>query len=467
MTRSETDSLGQRTLPRTALHGIHTLRAVENFPITGVRLCHFPELVRALAQVKLAAAHTNAELGVLSAERHAAIEHACMLILNGAYHDAFIVDMVQGGAGTSTNMNANEVIANLGLRHLGHRLGDYAHLHPNDHVNRCQSTNDVYPTAIRLAVMAQAEGLLAEQARLAVAFRERAVDFTDVVKVGRTQLQDAVPMTLGAEFASFASSVEEDAERLRVLIGSLATVNLGGTAIGTGITAPDDYRNKVLHHLSAVVGRPMRGAADLIDASSNMGDLVSVSGILRRIAIKLSKICNDLRLLSSGPHAGLGEIELPAVQAGSSLMPGKVNPVIPEMVSQVAYEVIGNDLTVTMAAEAGQLQLNPMEPVIAWKILESLRIMEAAMKSLTDRCVSGIRARPDRCRSLLEGSLAMATALVPSIGYDRAAALAKATLASGRPLADLVIEAGVMTAAEYAALVLATCRPGELDRKGA
>jgi aspartate ammonia-lyase len=452
--RTEADSLGQRDIPADSLFGIHTARAVENFRVTGVTIAHFPELIRALAMTKLAAARANSELGVLAAHHHDAIAYACERIMAGAHHDAFVVDMIQGGAGTSTNMNVNEVIANLGLDWMGHAHGDYAYLHPNDHVNRSQSTNDVYPTAIRLAVMLRAESLLAEQARLAAAFRERATAFADLLKVGRTQLQDAVPMSLGDEFASFASSVEEDAGRLREVVAALGVVNLGGTAIGTGITTPPGYGELALRHLAEISGLPVRGARDLIDASSNMGDLVSCSGILRRLAIRLSKICNDLRLLSSGPRAGIGEIELPAVQAGSSIMPGKVNPVIPEMVSQVAYEVIGNDLTITLAAEAGQLQLNPMEPVIACNLLESLSILTNAMRSLTDRCVPGITANAERCRTLLEESMAMGTVLASRIGYDRAAALAKEALQSRRPLADVVLSSGLMTRAEFDTLAV-------------
>ena len=451
-TRTETDSLGQRQIPLDALYGIQTQRAVENFPITGVTIGQFPELILALAMTKLAAARANLELGTLSQDHHDAINHACTALLAGHHLDAFVVDMVQGGAGTSTNMNANEVIANLGLDYLRQPRGAYAHLHPNDHVNRSQSTNDVYPTAIRLAVMMQAKGLLAEQSRLAAAFRQKAAAFSDIIKVGRTQLQDAVPMSLGAEFGAFATSLEDDANRLRAIIAALTIVNLGGTAIGTAITTPAGYIACVLRHLAEISDLPLAGARDRIDASSNMGDLVSVSGALRRIAVNLSKTCNDLRLLSSGPRTGIGEINLPAVQAGSSIMPGKVNPVIPEMVSQVAYQVIGHDLTITLCAEAGQLQLNAMEPMIALSLMESLRVLTNAMRSLTDRCVTGITANAAHCRNLLDGSLAMATALVPLIGYDRAAALSREAMASGRGLAEVVTEAGILSHEAFAAL---------------
>ena len=351
--RTESDSLGPKQLTRETVWGIHTARALENFPITGVPLAHFPELVQALAMVKKAAALANRELGALDAARAAAIASTCDEIIAGRHHEHFVVDMIQGGAGTSTNMNANEVIANLALQGLGHAPGDYAQLHPNDHVNRSQSTNDVYPTAIRLAVLEACAPLRAEQQRLADAFAERARAFAPVIKVGRTQLQDAVPMTLGMEFAGFAATIEEDIARLGELAALLREVNLGGTAIGTGVTTPAGYAALAVRHLAAISGEPLVEARDRIEASSDLGAFVTVSGVLKRIAVKLSKICNDLRLLSSGPRAGLGEIRLPPMQAGSSIMPGKVNPVIPEVVNQVAYQVIGNDLTVTLAAEAG------------------------------------------------------------------------------------------------------------------
>lgn len=455
--RTETDMLGPRSLPSDALYGVHTLRAVENFPISGQKVGAFPNLVRALAMVKLAAARANAEVGGLAPRHLAAIETACRKLIDGAHHEAFVVDMIQGGAGTSTNMNANEVIANLGLDALGHARGDYIQLHPNDHVNRSQSTNDVYPTALRIALILAARPVEVEIARLAQALRDRAAEFSRVLKIGRTQLQDAVPMSLGAEFAAFAFGMDQEARQLADSLRDLETVNLGGTAIGTGINASEGYRAAALGHLAAITGLPVRGADDLIDASSDMGALVGLSASLRRLAIRLSKMSNDLRLLSSGPRAGIGEIELPPMQAGSSIMPGKVNPVIPEVVSQIAYRVIGHDVTVTMAAEAGQLQLNAMEPVIGYCLLDALKLLAAGMAVLTDRCVAGIRARPDRCRQLLDASTAMCTPLVPVIGYERAASLAAAALTEGRPLADLVTGAGHMTAEAFAALERAAC----------
>lgn len=455
--RTESDLLGSCQLPVEALYGINSLRAAGNFPVSRALTGHYPELVRGLAMVKLAAARANRDLGVLETKHHDAVAAACAQLLEGGHHDAFIVGMIQGGAGTSTNMNANEVIANLGLIALGRRPGDYAHLHPNDHVNRSQSTNDVYPTALRIALLLAAQPLEGELARLAEAFRARARDFAPVLKLGRTQLQDAVPMTLGAEFAGFAAGVEQDLRHLRTVLAELVAVNLGGTAIGTGINAPEGYGTCARAHLAEISGHEIRVADDLIEASSDMGALVAVSAALRRIALRLSKICNDLRLLSSGPRGGLGEIHLPPVQAGSSIMPGKINPVIPEMVSQIAYQVIGHDLSVTMAAEAGQLQLNAMEPLIGYALLESLRLLASGVSVLRLRCVDGIRADAARCRAHLEASTAMCTPLVPVIGYARASELAQRVLAENRPLADLVVGEGLMSAADFAALERAAC----------
>lgn len=423
--RTETDSLGSLEVPKNALYGIHSQRAFNNFSISGVPVSEFPELVCALAMVKKAAACANWKLGVLPEEKAQAILWACDELLSGKFHDAFIVDMIQGGAGTSTNMNANEVIANLALQKLGFEAGDYGHLHPNDDVNKSQSTNDVYPTALRLAILLRMDEFISEHQRLCDAFETKAAEFDGLAKVGRTQLQDAVPMTLGQEFRSFSNTVEEDIERLREVSKLLLEVNLGGTAIGTGVNTPANYVDVAVAQLQKVSGFPVRPARNLVEASSDLGAFVTYSGILKRVAVKLSKICNDLRLLSSGPRAGLGEIRLPAVQAGSSIMPGKVNPVIPEVVNQVAFQVIGNDLTVTMAAESGQLQLNAMEPVAIYNILQSIRILKRAMACLTDRCVSGIEADEIRCRFLLENSLAMATSLVPQIGYEKSAQVAK------------------------------------------
>lgn len=448
--RQEQDALGEVEVPSEALYGIHTTRALANFPITDVPLAHFPDFVVALAMVKKAAALANRELGTLSEGISDAVIAACDDIIAGRYHDHFVVDMIQGGAGTSTNMNANEVIANVALLRLGHAKGEYNRLHPNDHVNRSQSTNDVYPTAMRLATLLSSAPLLKQQDRLVGAFADRANAFSDILKVGRTQLQDAVPITLGMEFASFAETVGEDSERLKQLSGLLTEVNLGGTAVGTGINTPPGYASLAVKYLSEISGFNLTESRDRIEASSDLGAFVTFSSALKRIAVKISKICNDLRLLSSGPRAGLGEIHLPPVQAGSSIMPGKVNPVIPEMVNQVAYQVIGNDLTVTLAAEAGQLQLNAMEPVLIFNVMQSMRMLSRAFEVLVDRCVIGIEADAARCEELLSNSLVPVTSLVPYIGYERAAKIAKQARETGRSIAEITVETGALTADDVA-----------------
>jgi aspartate ammonia-lyase len=431
MPRSETDSLGAVQIPAGAAWGSQTQRAIENFPITGVAINHYPEVIVAMAQVKAACAQTNAALGVLSADKAKAIEGICNEIIAGRHHEHFAVDLMQGGAGTSTNMNANEVIANLALAQMGRHFGDYAALHPNDDVNRSQSTNDVYPTAIRLATLAKTRPLVAAMKSLVDRFRAKADEFNDVIKVGRTQLQDAVPMSLGDEFRGFATTIAEDIDRITDLGRLLTEVNLGGTAIGTRVTTPEGYAERAVRHLSEISGQKLICASDLIEASSDLGAFVMFSSALKRVAIKLSKISNDLRLLSSGPRAGIGEIILPAVQAGSSIMPGKINPVIPEVVNQICYQAIGNDLVVTMAAEAGQLQLNAMEPVIFYKIMETMTTLTNGMMVLNQRCVKGIVADRERCVFLLNGSLTFATQLVPLIEYETATKLAKYAQAEG------------------------------------
>ena len=447
-TRTESDSIGDMAIPDEAYYGIHTARAVENFPITGILLRHYPEFVQSLAMVKKAAAIANRELGTLKPEIAAAIISACDLVIAGDGLNHFVVDMLQGGAGTSTNMNANEVIANIALKLLGKPRGDYASVNPNDHVNLSQSTNDVYPTAVRLTILRACPELIDSQRLLKDALMAKAFEFDDVIKVGRTQLMDAVPMRLGSEFRAFAVTIAEDIERLKEFANLLREVNLGGTAIGTGINTPDGYSNLVIRHLAEVSGVPMVPAEDLIEATSDLGAFITFSGVLKRIAVKLSKICNDLRLLNSGPRAGFGEIKLPAVQAGSSIMPGKVNPVIPEVVNQIAYQVIGNDLTVTMAAEAGQLQLNAMEPVIVLNILQSMRMLMRGMVTLREKCVIGIEADRERCRELLEGSLVTVTAINPYIGYAEASRVAKQALKTRRSIRDVVLSEGLMTEAQ-------------------
>lgn len=448
-TRREHDLLGDADVPEDAYWGIHTLRAVENFSISGIPIGHFPELVRALALVKQAAARANHRLKLLPARKAHAIDRACELIAKDAeFYGQFIVDAVQGGAGTSTNMNANEVVANVALELMGHQRGEYRYLHPIDDVNMSQSTNDVYSTALRLAVIFAAAPLARSLKDLAYAFKAKAVEFADVLKMGRTELQDAVPMTLGQEFDAYHVTVKEDIDRLRDIVGLFREVNLGATAIGTGITADPRYASLVVEELTHVSGEPMVLAPNLIEATSDMGAFVLFSAALKRIAIKLSKICNDLRLLSSGPRTGFGEIRLPAVQAGSSIMPGKINPVIPEVVSQVAYIVIGNDLAVTMCAEAGQLQLNAFGPAIGFCILESLRMLNAATDTLTKRCITGIEADRDRCLNLAEESIGLVTALVPALGYETCSRIARRALDERRKVADIVLEEGLLTKGE-------------------
>ncbi|WP_417580315.1 aspartate ammonia-lyase [Nitrincola sp.] len=450
-TRLEHDLLGERVMPDYCWYGIQTQRALDNFSITGIPLSHFPELVNALAMVKQAAASANRDLGVLPVTKAEAIITACQDIQLGKLHDQFVVDMIQGGAGTSTNMNANEVIANLALTNTGHQRGDYQFLHPNDDVNRSQSTNDAYPTAVCVAVQIATEPLIVTLQALIDSLHEKGQAFNHVVKMGRTQLQDAVPMTLGQEFEAFAVTLREDIDRLHEACALLCEVNLGGTAIGTGINAHPEYSALAIGHLARISGKPLVPATNLVEATSDMGAFVFFSGILKRLAIKLSKVANDLRLLSSGPRTGLGEIRLPAVQPGSSIMPGKVNPVIPEAVNQTAFQVIANDLAVTLAAEAGQLQLNAMEPLIVYNLLSSIRMLSSACEMLDQRCIRGIEANEDRCAEHLHNSIGVVTALVPHIGYTQASRIAAQALMSGETVRELVLAKGLLT-------------PQELDR---
>ncbi|SHE84060.1 aspartate ammonia-lyase [Microbulbifer donghaiensis] len=446
--RMEHDLLGDREVPADAYFGIQTLRALENFQITGITLNHFPNLVKALAMVKKAAARTNSELGYLQTELAEAIGRACDEIIAGELHDHFLVDMIQGGAGTSTNMNANEVIANRALELLGHSKGEYKNVHPNNHVNLSQSTNDVYPTSINLAILLSYSDLVHSMEQLCLEFDKKAEEFASVIKMGRTQLQDAVPMTLGQEFAAFAATVREDVARVKELVVLFKEINMGGTAIGTGINTDPAYRQLVVDALSEISGIEFICAENLVEATSDMGAFVMFSGVMKRIAVKISKICSDLRLLSSGPRAGFNEINLPPMQPGSSIMPGKVNPVIPEVVNQVAYQVIGNDLTITLAAESGQLQLNVMEPVIAFNLLQSMRLMTQAMHTLANRCVNGITANVEHCRQMVENSIGVITAVSPFIGYENATRIAKLALHSGRSVKELVLEEELLSEAE-------------------
>ena len=444
-TRKEHDLLGEREIPDAALYGVQTMRALENFPITGVALREFPELIIALAQVKEAAALANVELALIEPDVADVIVRACPEIQAGRHHEHFLVDMIQGGAGTSTNMNANEVIANRALELLGLPRGAYERVSPNDHVNHAQSTNDVYPTAIKLALHASIVTLKQAMTELVAAFLAKGTEFAPHLKMGRTQLQDAVPMTLGQEFAAFGHTMAEDVDRLTEAQALIREINMGATAIGTGITAPAGYAALVCAKLSAVSGLTLITAPDLVEATADTGSFVQLSGVLKRCAVKLSKICNDLRLLSSGPRTGFGEINLPPMQPGSSIMPGKVNPVIPEVVNQVCFDVIGCDMTVTMAAEAGQLQLNVFEPVIAFRLLRAISTMRNACVVLRTKCVEGITANPDRMRHFVEMSIGIVTALVPEIGYEKSTEIAKEALASGRGVYELVLEKKWMT----------------------
>ena len=444
-TRKEHDLLGERDVPYEALYGIQTLRALENFPITGIPLREFPVLIESMAAVKEAAAQTNLELGLLEQEHADVIIRAAREIRAGRHHEHFLVDMIQGGAGTSTNMNANEVIANRALELSNQQRGAYHVISPNDHVNLSQSTNDVYPTAVRIALHKSLSGFRAELARLADAFGVKGREFAPLIKMGRTQMQDAVPMTLGQEFMAFSHTLQEDVERLGEAQSLICEINLGATAIGTGINAPPGYAELACKRLAVIADVPVITAFDLVEATSDTGAFVQLSGVMKRTATKLSKICNDLRLLSSGPRAGFGEINLPAMQPGSSIMPGKVNPVIPEVVNQVCFEVIGGDVTVTMAAEAGQLQLNAFEPVIAYRLLRGIDMLRNACLVLRERCVTGITANADRMRYFVEHSIGIVTALVPVLGYEVATDIAKTALASGRGVFDVVLERKLLT----------------------
>ncbi|WP_166985363.1 aspartate ammonia-lyase [Canibacter zhoujuaniae] len=453
LTRTETDSLGSVEVPTTAYWGVHTARALENFPISRRPISVYPDFVKAFACVKQAAVRANLEIGALDEQKATYIDRACEEIKGGALIDQFVVGVVQGGAGTSTNMNANEVITNRALEMAGHPKGDYAFINPNDHTNRSQSTNDTYPTAIKIALVFSIRHLLEELELLASSFESKGKEFSSILKVGRTQLQDAVPMTLGQEFNAFGVTLREDLDRLQEAVELLYEVNMGATAIGTGINAAVGYKEAVIKHLREVTGIPLETAGDLIESTSDTGVFVTFSGALKRLGLKLSKISNDLRLLSSGPQAGLGEINLPARQAGSSIMPGKVNPVIPEAVSQVAYNVAGADVTVSMAVEAGQLQLNAFEPIIAHSLFQSITWLERACKTLRVNCVDGITANETHLADTVARSVTVITALAPVIGYAEAAKLAKEALANNEPIRDLVVARDLLDADELEELL--------------
>jgi len=458
--RVEKDLLGEKKIPAEAYWGVHTSRALDNYQITGFPLYNAPELINALAAVKWAATKANADLDTIPHDLAKAITQACKEIRTGKLHDQFVVDVIQGGAGTSTNMNANEVIANRAIEILGGKKGDYKVVHPIEHVNASQSTNDVYPTAVKIGLINAISGLLVAMEELKEAFGEKAFEFRKILKIGRTQLQDAVPMTLGQEFATFSVMLGEDMARVREATSLISEINLGATAIGTGINTDPEYAARARHYLEEITQLGLVTAADLVEATQDTGSFVQLSGVLKRVAVKLSKMCNDLRLLSSGPQAGLNEINLPPRAAGSSIMPGKVNPVIPEVVNQVAFEVIGNDVTVTMAAEAGQLQLNAFEPIIAWSLFKSIYHLTAACKTLTKNCVLGITANESLLRQRVEESASLATSLNPYIGYDQASEIAKTALKTGRKVSDLVLEKGLLSEQQLSEIL----RPEVLTR---
>ncbi len=443
--RIEHDLLGDKPVPTVAYYGIQTVRALENFHITGVPIRQYPELIQALAVVKLAAARANHDLAELPDDVFKAIESACQEVKDGSLHAQFQVDVIQGGAGTSVNMNANEVIANRALELMGYEKGSYEHCDPHDHVNCSQSTNDVYPSALHIAILLANDELIEELRDLVAAFRSKGQEFGRILKMGRTQLQDAVPMTLGQEFDAFGESLENEVTALERIESVLLEVNMGGTAIGTGLNAPEGYVERCVHHLREITGKGIYAAENLVEATQDTQAFVLYSSMLKSLAIKLSKICNDLRLLSSGPRAGFNEINLPPMQPGSSIMPGKVNPVIPEVVNQVCYRVIGSDHTVTLAAEAGQLQLNVMEPVIAYCILESQTMFMNAARTLREHCVEDITANEDVCQHYVDTSIGIVTALNPLLGYETATKLAKEALASGRGVVELIREKNLLS----------------------
>lgn len=459
-TRLESDSIGEKDVPASAYYGVQSLRAVENFSITGSSLR--PEMIHSLALLKKACAIANREAGTVEPRVADAVEAACDDILAGKYHEQFVVDPIQGGAGTSMNMNANEVIANIAIEKLGGTLGDYSIVHPNDHINCGQSTNDIIPTAGKMTTLTLLAGLEERLEALEEAFRNKAKAFDSIIKMGRTQLQDAVPVRLGQEFGAYATAVHRGLQRIRATKSEMFVVNLGGTAIGTGINADRVYFDRVTKILAELTGCPFRQAEDMIDSTQNIDGFAAVSGAVKDCALALSKIANDLRLMSSGPKTGFGEINLPARQNGSSIMPGKVNPVIPEVVNQVAFRIMGNDVTIAMAVEAGQFELNAFEPVVFDALFQSITILENAAHTFTVNCVNGITANEERCNELLSASVGVVTALCPYIGYAQAAKLAKEALAKHIPVRTLLIEKNILTADEAARIlnVYSMTQPG-------
>lgn len=441
--RTEKDSIGAKNIPEGVYYGVQTLRAAENFHITGLNM--HPEIINSLAYIKKAAAITNCEIGLLDKKKANAIVQACDEIIGGKFHDDFIVDPIQGGAGTSLNMNANEVIANRAIEILGGQKGDYSIVHPNDHVNCGQSTNDVIPTAGKMTSLRLLANLKKELLRLHEALSMKADEFDHIIKMGRTQMQDAVPIRLGQEFRAYSVAIMRDIHRMDKAMDEMRALNMGGTAIGTGINADETYLLRIVPNLSEVSNMNFVQAFDLIDATQNLDPFVAVSGAIKACAVTLSKIANDLRLMSSGPRAGFNEINLPAKQNGSSIMPGKVNPVIPEVVNQVAFNIIGNDVTITMAAEAGQLELNAFEPIVFYCMFQSIDTLAYAVQTFIDNCVLGITANETRCRYLVENSVGIITAICPHVGYQKAADIAKKALKTGESVRNLILQEGIMS----------------------
>ncbi|MDN5644660.1 MAG: aspartate ammonia-lyase [Acinetobacter sp.] len=438
-TRVEKDLLGHKEIPAHCYYGVQTLRALENFNLSPNKLNQFPVFINALAMVKSACAEANFKLNKLEENKYNAIQYACEQIINYKYHDQFPIDMIQGGAGTSTNMNINEVLANIGLEHLDHLKGEYQYLHPNNDINMSQSTNDVYPTAIKVGLIFAIEQLNSPFQNLIQSFKNKSDEFSHILKMGRTQLQDAVPMTLGQEFGAFANTLQNDLNKLNdIMPSALSVVNLGGTAIGTGINTEVEYREYAIAALSEITQKQISSSPDLIEATSDMGDFVLLSSFLKRTATKLSKIANDLRLLSSGPRTGLNEIHLEPRQPGSSIMPGKVNPVIPEAMNLVCFQVIANDLAITLAAEAGQLQLNAMEPLIAFKLFESIDLLGKAMQMFQYKCIENIRANAEHCQANVDNSIGIITALNPYLGYETTTRIAKQANETGQSVLALI-----------------------------
>lgn len=445
MDRIENDLLGDLNVPINAYYGVQTQRAIENFHISGVKLSQFPEFIKGLAYVKWAAAETNFTQGLLDEKLKNAIVQAAKEVIDGQFNDEFPIDMIQGGAGTSTNMNINEVLANRALEIMGYQKGEYQYCSPNDHVNLSQSTNDAYPTSIKLAAINSNIQLIEHLKNLIRSFRRKGEEFKHVLKMGRTQLQDAVPMTMGQEFEAYAATLDEEIERLNQNSALFLEINMGATAIGTGLNAAPGYAKLCAENLAKITGLPFVSAPNLIEATPDTGSYVIYSSALKRMAIKISKICNDLRLLSSGPRCGLNEINLPPMQPGSSIMPGKVNPVIPEVMNQICFRVIGNDLTVTMAAEAGQLQLNVMEPVLTYAIMESMALLTNGMDTLATKCIDGITANEAHCRDMVLHSIGIVTALNPHIGYKNSTKIAKEALETGKSVYNLVLEHNLLS----------------------